>query len=271
MADVPIAPANATSTLAADNTRDEFYVGYLPLPVALRRVLIFAVGAALWMIAGFAFVWARAQNDPGAAVWSDAMPVTVTGRLEAMPYPMLVTSERTEAGEAVVYLLVEMGKRGATSRAMPPAGQIVVVTGYTLERDGRRIIELEDAADAIKSAAASTSPSVGAIEPRDLGPVTLVGEIVDLKCFLGAMKPGEGKTHKACATVCIRGGIPPTLVTRDGRGVASYFVLTDELGQPLDERLWPLVADPVQVKGRLMAVESIRQLRVGIGDIARIP
>ena len=50
--------------------------------------------------------------------------------------------------------------------------------------------------------------------PTSLGVATLRGEIVDSKCYLGAMKPGDQKTHKACATLCIRGGIPPVLVER---------------------------------------------------------
>ena len=30
--------------------------------------------------------------------------------------------------------------------------------------------------------------------------------------FDGAMKPGDGKTHKGCAALCLRGGIPPALM-----------------------------------------------------------
>ncbi len=263
MADVPKSP-----TAGVD---EAFYVGYLPMPASLRRVMVFAAGVMLWVIAGFAFVWARAQQDPGAAVWNDGTPVTISGRIEMKPYPMLVTSDRTPDGEAVVYVLVEMGKRGAWERAMPMAGQMVSVTGYTLERDGRRIIELEDGADAIRPAQGAAANGAAVLEARDLGLVTLVGEIVDTKCFLGAMKPGEGFTHKACATLCIRGGIPPTLVTRDERGARSYFLLTDEQGQMLDERLYPFVADPVRVRGRVVALGSVRQLRVEMRDIERIP
>ena len=42
---------------------------------------------------------------------------------------------------------------------------------------------------------------------QPLGAVTLTGEIVDSKCFLGVMNPGNLKPHKACAIRCISGGI----------------------------------------------------------------
>lgn len=45
-------------------------------------------------------------------------------------------------------------------------------------------------------------------------PVTLDGELVDSKCYLGTMKPGDGKTHKSCAILCLRGGIPPLFVSK---------------------------------------------------------
>jgi len=42
-----------------------------------------------------------------------------------------------------------------------------------------------------------------------LGTQTLVGEIVDSKCFLGVMNPGQLTTHRACAIRCISGGVRP--------------------------------------------------------------
>jgi hypothetical protein len=49
-------------------------------------------------------------------------------------------------------------------------------------------------------------------------PIEVRGEIVDSKCFLGVMVPGSGKTHKDCASLCLRGGIPPALYVRDQSG-----------------------------------------------------
>jgi hypothetical protein len=45
----------------------------------------------------------------------------------------------------------------------------------------------------------------------DEGLVKLTGEIVDSKCFLRVIAPGSGKTHKECASLRLRGGIPPAV------------------------------------------------------------
>src|SRR5438445_427461 len=61
--------------------------------------------------------------------------------------------------------------------------------GHTVTRGAVRLFEVEDGADGIR--AIGVGDVVGAeVEPRRT--VTMRGEIVDPKCFAGAMKPGEG-------------------------------------------------------------------------------
>jgi hypothetical protein len=88
----------------------------------------------------------------------------------------------------------------------------------------------------------------------------LAGEIVDYKCFLGAMKPGDGKTHKACAALCISGGIPPMLVSFDERGTRTYTVLVLDQGRTPD--LAEAAGEPVRVSGRLEVKGGLRVLTV---------
>ncbi len=71
--------------------------------------------------------------------------------------------------------------------------------------------------------------------------VTLKGEIIDPKCYLGAMKPGGGKTHKACAMLCISGGVPPMLVTRDANKQETFYLLTTDQGGVANELVLPFV------------------------------
>ena len=85
----------------------------------------------------------------------------------------------------------------------------------------------------------------------ELGEVTLEGEIVDSKCYLGVMNPGNLKPHRACAVNCIQGGIPPVFLVRDEDGRASYLLLVDEQGRALNEHILKLVAEPVQATGKL--------------------
>ncbi len=80
---------------------------------------------------------------------------------------------------------------------------------------------------------------------------TVVGEIVDTKCYLGAMKPGRGKPHRACASLCIRGGIPAALLVRTADGERQLIHLVDFAGRPLGRELLDWVGQPVEVSGRL--------------------
>ena len=41
----------------------------------------------------------------------------------------------------------------------------------------------------------------------------MAGEICDGKCETGAMRPGNGIAHRACAILCLAGGVPPVFVT----------------------------------------------------------
>lgn len=88
---------------------------------------------------------------------------------------------------------------------------------------------------------------MGAGVERD---VTLTGELLDGKCYLGAMKPGDGAAHRACAMLCIRGGLPALFIADSGDERGRVYWATGGLGQGLGEDLVPLVARRVQVRGR---------------------
>ena len=105
--------------------------------------------------------------------------------------------------------------------------------------------------------------------PRvSLGEHTLDGQIIDPKCYFGAMKPGEGKVHKACATLCIAGGIPPMFMTTDDAGERVYYLLVNAGGDGIigDElqALLPYVADPVAITGDVERWGELMLLRVGM-------
>jgi hypothetical protein len=93
--------------------------------------------------------------------------------------------------------------------------------------------------------------TVVSVRPREGAPVTLRGEIVDSKCFLGVMAPGEGKTHKDCASLCLRGGIPPAFVVRDREGRTALLLLVSESGDSLagHAAALRLAGEPIEVTG----------------------
>ena len=95
------------------------------------------------------------------------------------------------------------------------------------------MIEVEPASLSSKVSEAASAEATALPEQSDRRPVELTGEIVDSKCFLGVMVPGSGKTHKECASLCLRGGIPPALYVQDRAGRSSLLLLTGPTGGPI--------------------------------------
>lgn len=249
----------------------EFYVGYFKTPPALarflRRVLPVLIAAAL----AVAWFVSRAQNDPGDGVWHDDAQALV-GRIAAKPYPLIRVPSTQPGSPVETILLVSAGKHGCGERIAALDGRIARVRGTILERDGRRLLELAEMDAVTPGVSLSRADEARLASPTvvPMGPVTLRGEIIDPKCYAGAMKPGEGKTHKECATLCIAGGIPPMFVTRDGAGRRSYCLLTNPAGEALDDRILPFVADAVEIDGVLERRDDLPVLRIDPAGIRRL-
>ena len=95
---------------------------------------------------------------------------------------------------------------------------------------------------------------------RDLGAVHLTGEIVDSKCYLGVMNPGQGKVHRDCAARCLSGGIPPIFVTADEH---EQFLLVGLDGRALErDVLREFIAEPIQIQGERLRTGSTQLLKV---------
>ena len=115
------------------------------------------------------------------------------------------------------------------------------------------MIEVEPASLPSRVSEAASVEAAAPLEQSDKGAVETTGEIVDSKCFLGVMVPGSGKTHKECASLCLRGGIPPALYVQDRAGHSSLLLLVGPTGEPIG-------APAVQAAGEAIAVTgSIRR------------
>jgi hypothetical protein len=77
----------------------------------------------------------------------------------------------------------------------------------------------------------------------------VVGEVVDFKCYLGAMKPGSGVTHRGCAALCVQGGIPPALVVPNADGSETVYLLATEDGARANTLALPFVGGAAKVRG----------------------
>jgi hypothetical protein len=251
---------------------DEFFIGWLTMPKSYARFLGIVTPLLLLLIAGVAAALPLFQQHSGNGVWEINHLVTVEGVLQAKPYALLRTIH-PQNGSIRTVLLVEEGKFGAQRRALPLAGQYVRATGTFLHRDGRWMLELASPADALAPAQPPASDDLRQLAFSALQstqPITLQGEIIDPKCYLGAMRPGGGKTHKACAILCISGGIPPMLVTRDSTGTETFYLLTAPNGSSAQDLILNYVGDLVQVQGDLASHDDLPRLRLNPSSIQRL-
>lgn len=219
----------------------EFYVGYLPsapprLTAAVRRIVL----GILALTAILAVTLVMAQEPFPLSTFEFQNYKEFQGVLREYPYPRLAASSP--------YLLVAPGKHGAADLFRGLDGKTVRLRGSLIYRNGDKMIEaLPSTIQSVDSFPSSESVSV------DLGMVTLAGEIVDSKCYLGVMNPGAGKVHRDCAARCISGGIPPALIAKDAHGVSRTILLTGLAGR----RVLDFVAEPVKVSGRLIQSDGI--------------
>ena len=237
---------------------DAFYVGYLPVPGRHLRALRVILPALLLFAAAVAGVVGVSQRSPGSGEWETGKEGPWMGRVLLDPYPVIITEDGAE-------LVVATTKRSARDRLSEYAGQDVMISAVKLEREGRKMLELMEAEDAI--APFAIKYEIDTTEQL-LGERELVGEIIDPKCYLGAMKPGSGRTHKACAILCLKGGIPPMFVTHDAFGRPSYYLLTDAQGGPMPiEAIEKHVGERVRVTGQAVDWLEMTQLRVDPANI----
>jgi len=104
---------------------------------------------------------------------------------------------------------------------------------------------------------------------RDLGAVTLAGEIVDSKCYLGVMNPGQGKVHRDCAARCLSGGIPPIFVTANG---GEQLLLVSADGNAVGrDALREFVAEPLTIQGELLQRGDSRLLKIDPQELRHMP
>ena len=226
------------------NKKKSFFVGYLPMPADLKKFTIVVAVILLIATTVLSTLFSRQQSLAGKGVWDTSNQVAVEGLLTVDPYPVLhVAGSNPES-----VILVVIGKHGADDVALPHNNTLVRVTGSTINRGGWSMLEISGP-EAIEPN--PDGKPVALPDQQDLGKVTMKGEIVDSKCFLGVMKPGPGKVHRACARLCLLGGIPPMFVIRDPDGQKYGYLMTLATGQSASRQLSSMVATPVKVDGVL--------------------
>jgi hypothetical protein len=229
---------------------DEFYIGWEAkaapgIGKKLRKTVVVLLAFALLV----PLVLAMGQRMIGASVFEWGIHKTFSGILQATPYPhLLVPRPGNVTGQErfSTYYLVAPWKFGLDRNAIAPFdGKSVMLQGTLVYRGNQTMIEVQPGTIQVTNSA--SMPALP--QTIQLGNQTLTGEIVDSKCFLGVMNPGQLTPHRACAIRCISGGVPPVLLVRQKDGPAVYLLLVSAEGKPVNKQVLDLVAEQVEITG----------------------
>jgi hypothetical protein len=238
---------------------NDFYVGYVPkAPTALARFVrkITIVLGLLAVTSALLFVVGQTQFANSAFEYGKLS--SFKGIVVTRPFPTLLVTRPGEIGQQDKYsryLLVAPGKHGADDLVAAFDGKQVRLQGQLIYRAGGTMVEVTPGSIAVIDSAPAVLETT-----RDLGTVTVTGEIVDSKCYLGVMNPGQGKVHRDCAARCLSGGIPPIFISTHGHG---QLLLVGLDGRALGrDALREFIAEPIQIQGELLETGSTQLLKI---------
>ena len=227
-----------------------FFTGWSA--ASARPLLGFLSLCLVTLLAGFAalaFALGVTVDDPGGGDFMGDR--VITGTLLADPYPMIVTDR-----EGHTIPLSGGGKRGVQEDARPLDGKHVRATGTAVKRGDRDLLLVETLA---------AEPGEARPPRREtLGTWRLTGEICDGKCALGVMRPGKGLAHKACANVCLLGGVPPVLVTGTPVLGTQFLLMGDTENHALPDAFRDHVAVTRRMEGVLERVGDALLFRTDV-------
>lgn len=200
-------------------------------------------------------------DHPGSGGYAGLpAPGRLTGVLETRPYPIL----RIPAAEGVparAVMLAGQSKVGVQDPAAALAGRLVDASGVMVRRGDLDML-LVGGPIGLKAAETGSAGAAAPEAPVPLGRWRITGEICDGKCAAGAMRPGTGLAHKACANLCITGGVPPVFVSTAPVEGAGFLLLAGRDGGPLPASVLDRTGERVAVEGSVERRDDLLVLRV---------
>ncbi len=246
---------------------DPFFVGYFKkVPSEIRNFALLAgVGVVSWL-AMMALLLPLGTIDPGSGRYADDLRGgTLTGVIDKLPYPIL----RVPAADGLPARAILLGgqtKVGAQDRVALDTPMIDVRGVFVRRGDIEMLLIGGNGA----TPSAGPLPDFKPAGAKNLGRWRLTGEICDGKCYGGAMKPGRGLAHKACANLCITEGLPPVLVMELPVEGSSVVLLAAGDGGPMPGALLHLTAVPIQLEGRLERRDDLLIFRIDESSILKM-
>lgn len=243
-----------------ERNQQPFFVGYLSAPAGLRRFLILTIVLMVAVFGLVGLVMGSAQDAPEQSGFRfDYGRQTVTGVIELTPYPLLRVTEGNDLIKPGKTLMMSgQGKSGIDPRMSLMDGDLATVTGIVLQRGSIDMLQLLGGQRGLKEA--EGDPVEFQTEP--LGRWKLAGEICDGKCLNGAMRPGRGLAHKACASLCLINDVPPVFVSTQPVDGAEFMLITGPDGTPLPEMAYDYIGQYVSLEGEVERRGDILVLRM---------
>ena len=245
--------------------RDEFFIGYAPpLPAGLARFVGRIVTGLAFAVVAWAAVLASGHVPLEGGTFEFGHLQRFAGTIVGRPYPALRLDETDRSVPAL--LLVAPGKHGADDLVHGLDGHHVALTGTRIRRGRLAMIEIEPTSLVSETVTEPVENLAGHDEDGAVTSVRVRGEVVDSKCFLGVMVPGSGKTHKDCASLCLRGGVPPALFAHDRAGDSALMLLAGLSGDKIGARALQIAGEAVEMTGMLQRQGGWLVLRTDPGD-----
>ncbi len=257
----------------SERKNNDFFVGYLDTPPALKKFYWHLIIGLIACSSLLGYGLSSIQNSAVPAIWDLGASTTMSGVLTLDPYPVLHrlsenSADNPEKIESV--LLVNQGKHSARQLTADFDNKAITISGALISRGGWLMLEI-GAPEDIKL---NNNINVAAIKSKlnitPMGKISLSGEIADTKCFLGVMKPGAGKIHKACAEVCLLGGIPAMLVSKGKDGKKYGYILAKPDGSSASKITAKHAAEAVRISGTLQQQGDILYIKMDENGLQRI-
>jgi hypothetical protein len=249
---------------------DDFYIGWeKKASVGKLARTVIAMLVIVSVLASAALAISQRMIGQSAFEWGTTK--SFSGILQTYPYPHLLVARPGNAGNLPqwsAYYLVATWKFGLNREQLAPMNdKPVILKGTLIYRGNQTMIETKAEWIQPNESADATAPVSKSVS---LGSQTLIGEIVDSKCFLGVMNPGQLTPHRACAIRCISGGIPPVLLVRQKNGSAKYLLLVSAGGKPVNEEVLDKVAEPVEITGQVERLGELLVMRADPANYRRV-
>jgi len=252
--------------------KDEFYVGYATehpkktMAFFKKFILLIAL-----IIVAVAFIFSYSQKPFENSSFELGTLTELEGVLYQNPYPILRTTLEGDATKDI--LLLGFGKFGAEQglaeifKDQKSEGVAIKLQGTLIYYDGKTLLQLQPNITDTYKIMGQTNTSSSMVS---LGTTKLRGEVIDPKCYFGVMKPGYGKIHRSCAARCISGGIPPVFLCLNSEKEASYFLIADTHGAPINNEILDHIGKSSEIQGELFQLGDWMQIRVNPEDITTL-